>query len=185
MISFGFRTRCVIVAVALVGVATLMGCAGSASDTDGGGVSDRTVQGSRDIQSPAAPDLTSAEGSVRSYLNWLSYSYQLANSEVASATMTPFEWVRVDAYIELNRQQDRGIEQALDVFELVGSVVQEPTATVSAREAWIYRYFSLSSQEYISDSLFTSYDTTYTVVHQADGAWLVDRVDAVPRAEVE
>ncbi|MDA3937122.1 MAG: hypothetical protein PF636_09790 [Actinomycetota bacterium] len=185
MSSVGFHPLLAALAVILISAAMMMGCAASATDTDGDGGNGPVVELVSAVQYPADADLTNPESSVRAYLDWVTLSYRLANSGEATKTMTPEEWVRVDAYIELNRQQDRGIEQAITAFELTDASAQEPTATVSAREVWTYRYFSLSSLAYTSDPLFASYDTTYTVVRSEDGTWLVDRVDASAQSEVQ
>ncbi|MBN1192621.1 MAG: hypothetical protein JXA36_02865 [Coriobacteriia bacterium] len=126
---------------------------------------------------PAPQDLTTPESAVRSYLDWVSLSYRMANSEIPTATMTPDESVRVDSYIEYNRQEDKGIEQELESFEVRSLVQEESQAVLTAVEIWSYRYFSLTTLEYVSEPLSASYDTTYTLV-ASDSGWLVDRVEA-------
>lgn len=108
----------------------------------------------------------------------------MANSEAATLTHTPYEGVRVDSYIELNRQKGQGIEQTLTAFESRVAESEEPTSLVATREQWSYRYFSLETLEYLTQSLVASYEVTYTVVRQPDGRWLVDSVDARPLGEV-
>ncbi len=132
----------------------------------------------------SAPDLSTPESAVRSYLDWVSLAYRLANSEVSTQTHTLWEGVRVDSYIELNRQQGRGIEQYIDVFEKRSEATAEPTATISAYEEWRYRYFSLDALEYLGPEYRITYDTTYTVVFE-DGRWLVDSVEANALTPVE
>ncbi|GAB4284745.1 MAG: hypothetical protein Kow0067_06860 [Coriobacteriia bacterium] len=118
------------------------------------------------------------------YLDWVSFSYRMANSDIATPAMTADEWVRVDAYIEFNRQQGRGIEQELVRFETRDRSVEATRATIAASESWRYRYFSLDSLAYTSELLEASYDTTYTLVRDAAG-WLVTRVEASPIGAVE
>ena len=134
---------------------------------------------------PAVLDLSSPESAVVSYLDWVSLAYRLANSEISTQTMTPWEGVRVDAYIELNRQSNRAIEQALTMFEVRGLTIEEPTATVAAYEEWEYRYFTLDTVAWSSDPLTASYETTYVLVHEPDGRWLVDSVEAEPLGTIE
>lgn len=139
------------------------------------------------IAPPVAPvtvDLSTPQASVRTYLQFTSFAYRMANSDLATAAMTPDEGVRVDSYVQLNREKDRGIEQQLLSFTERG-VSQEGTRTlVAAAEKWRYRYFSLSKLTYLSPSYDASYDATYTVVRQATG-WLVDKVEAQPRGTVK
>ncbi|GAB4276358.1 MAG: hypothetical protein Kow0056_06710 [Coriobacteriia bacterium] len=133
---------------------------------------------------PPAPDLSTPEAAVRSYLDWTSLAYRMANSEAASAVVTPWEEVRVDSYIQYNREQGRGIEQFLTRFDITSVAVEEPTATVTAYEEWRYRYFSLDSLEYLGPEHTAKYDTTYTVVWTED-RWLVDSVEAEALGPVE
>lgn len=133
---------------------------------------------------PAPWDLSTPESAVRSYLDWVSFSYRMANSDIPTATMTPEEGVRVDSYIQLNRMEGRGIEQFLDRFEITAVSQETSAAVVAARESWRYRYFSLETLEYLTEEYTASYDTTYTLVARPEG-WLVDRVEATPDAEVK
>ncbi len=142
------------------------------------------VSGLPDPVAPAPPDLSTPEAAVATYLDWVSFSYRMANSDIATPTMTADEWVRVDAYIEYNRQQGRGIEQELMRFETRDRSVEETRATIAASEQWRYRYFSLDSLAYTSEPLEASYETTYTLVREAAG-WLVTRVEASPMGAVE
>jgi hypothetical protein len=133
---------------------------------------------------PAPWDLSTPESAVRSYLEWVSFSYRMANSDIPTATLTPAEGVRVDSYIQLNRMDGKGIEQAIESFE-VRAVDEAPdSAIVTARESWRYRYFSLETLTYVSDLLRASYDSTYTLV-PADEGWIVDRVEVTPLGEVQ
>lgn len=160
--------------VALAAALALAGCSGDSAVT--GTVAEPVV--------PAEWNLSTPESAVRSYLDWVSLSYRMANSEIPTATMTPAESVRIDAYIQLNRMDGRGLEQALTGF-VVTSVSEEATSAVlTARETWDYRYFALEGLGYLTSPLQASYETTYTLLAGPDG-WLVDRVEARPLGEVE
>ena len=132
---------------------------------------------------PTPWDLSTPELAVRSYLDWVSFSYRMANSEIPTATMTPEEGVRVDSYIQLNRMEGNGIEQFLETFEVVSVSEEASSAVLTARESWRYRYFSLETLEYVSEEFRASYDTTYTLVPGADG-WVVDAVEAAAEGEI-
>lgn len=160
--------------VALVG-AVAVGCAAPAGEpTD--------VVG--DAVQPAPWSLSTPEVAVRSYLDWVSFSYRMANSEIPTATMTPEEGVRVDSYIQLNRIEGKGIEQTLEDIEMMVVSEEASSAVVTASESWRYRYFSLDTLEYVSELLVASYETTYTLV-ATPGGWLVDRVEATASDEVQ
>lgn len=133
---------------------------------------------------PAPWNLSTPELAVRSYLDWVSFSYRMANSDIPTATMTPEESVRVDSYIQLNRIDGKGIEQSLEDFSVVSVSEETTSAVLAARESWRYRYFSLDTLEYVSEPYVVSYDTTYTLVASATG-WVVDRVEATAEGEVE
>lgn len=133
---------------------------------------------------PAAWDLTTPDSAVRSYIDWVSFSYRMANSEIPTATMTADEGVRVDSYIQLNRIDGKGIEQQLDSLEVTSVSEEASSAVVCAQETWKYRYFSLATLEYLSEPLSASYETTYTLVLDTNG-WLVDHVEATARGDVQ
>ncbi len=135
-------------------------------------------------QIPTGLDLTTPEASVSTYLAWTSFAYRMANSEVATPAMTAEEWVGVDSYVEKNRQEGKAIEQYLTSLEIRSNTTQESTATIAAREEWEYRYFSLDTLGYVSDSLAASYETTYTVV-LVGSEWFVHDVEARPLTPVE
>ena len=102
----------VIAAVALLTAGLLWGCAArSSSDGVGDPVADAVV--------PAAPDLSAPLAAVGAYLDWTSFAYRMANSDLASITATPYENVRIDSYIQLNREKGQGLEQALSSFSPV------------------------------------------------------------------
>lgn len=136
-----------------------------------------------DAVQPAPRDLSTPESAVRSYLDWVSFAYRMANSEIPTATMTPEESVRIDSYIELNRQQGQGIDQVLESFNATTTTTVDGLALVVARESWRYRYFSLDTLKYAGDSLTASYETTYALV-QSPAGWLVDHVEATADSEV-
>ncbi|HEY3317514.1 MAG TPA: hypothetical protein VGK50_03720 [Coriobacteriia bacterium] len=126
---------------------------------------------------PGKADFSTPQAAVRTYVEYTDYAYRMANSDIASPAATPYEGVRVDSYIQLNREKDRGIEQRLVSFT-ERSVSKEGTRTLlAASEEWRYRYFSLTGREYTSPVYTASYDTTYTLVRDKKG-WLVDKVDA-------
>lgn len=133
---------------------------------------------------PARADLDTPASAVRSYLDWVSYAYRVADAQPAAPTMTPSELVRVDAYIERNRQENRGIEQELVSFKTRARSGDDRRATLSATERWRYRYFTLQPLEYSSEQLSASYETTYTLV-STDGGWVVDDIEVRPVGEVE
>jgi len=164
-----------LVAAALLGVLAL-GVA-SCSDAPAGIAGEPDIDIAADAVEPAPWDLSTPETAVRSYLDWVSFSYRQANSEVVSAVMTPAEWVRVDAYVQLNRAEGKGLEQSLESIELSAVSEDRSTAVIATREDWTYRYFSLDTLEYVTTRTNESYETTYTVVKDATG-WLVDSVEA-------
>ncbi len=163
--------------LAMVSLAVLLGLAAFGC---GGGQPAELVG---EAVQPTPWDLSTPELAVRSYLDWVSFSYRMANSEIPTATMTPEEGVRVDSYIQLNRMEGNGIEQFLETFEVVSVSEEASSAVLTARESWRYRYFSLETLEYVSEEFRASYDTTYTLVPGADG-WVVDAVEAAAEGEI-
>lgn len=132
---------------------------------------------------PPPPMLRDPKTAVYSYLLWISYAYRTLNSEIATHAFSPWEEVRVSSYVELNRQEGRAIDQRLVDFKSEVVRTEGETATVSAREEWVYRYISTADGSYASPVHTAAYDTTYTVVNTEGKGWLVDKVDATPVGE--
>lgn len=134
---------------------------------------------------PDNTDLSTPEAAVRTYLDWISYAYRIVNSQVAFDYMTSWEFVRVDAYIEKNRQENKAIDQQIVKFSINEVSGSESTKTVETSEEWKYRYFRPGGT-YISEELTATYAVRYTVVRAEDrDAWLVDKVEPVPQGKVE
>jgi hypothetical protein len=127
---------------------------------------------------PPPWSLKNPENAVVSYLYWISVAYRTLDSTVASQTFTPNEEVKVDSYVEYNRQQERALEQVPTALRLTTVSATENTATVSAREEWTYRYISTKTRTYTTAPLAAAYESTYTVVKGQDGLWRVDSVEA-------
>lgn len=134
---------------------------------------------------PADPDLSTPESAVEAYTDWISYAYRVSDSDVASHAVSAYQQMRVDSYIELNRQKQRAIEQQLVDASYRVLEREEPTATVAGTEAWTYRYVSPDGNRYLGDISEVSYEVTYTVILEAARGWVVERVEVAPGADVE
>ena len=134
---------------------------------------------------PHAPDLRSPTSAVRSYLAWTSFAYRIGYSDIATKTMGPEEEVRVDSYLQLNRQQNKRLDQTLKSID-ARAVSQEGTrAIVAAHEAWVYHYTSdTDPPKSLTPEYTASYDTTYTL-GKVGPTWVVKSVDAKPLGEVK
>ncbi len=130
--------------------------------------------------------LNTPEAAVRSYLAWTSYAYRIAQSDVATPTMTPYEEVRVDAYIQYNIQKKRLIDQTLDSIVFGKPSVGATSTLLPVKESWTYRYISVETAgKVVGGPYSASYDSTYTVVKSDTGAWRVDSVKAKALGEVK
>lgn len=135
---------------------------------------------------PEAPDLSTPEKALRSYLAWSSYAYRTAQSAVALPTMSTYQEVRVDSYVQYNIQQGRLIDQNLTGLEIVRTQEDATTATLTVRETWEYRYVSIAEAgKVIGGPYEAEYDAVYTLVKDDAGGWIVDAVDAQPLGEVK
>jgi hypothetical protein len=136
---------------------------------------------------PPPPVLSTPAHAVRSYLGWTSYGYRVANSDVASPTMSGLEGVRVDSYVQLNKEQRRSIDQSLTGFAKVTESVVATRVVITAREDWRYRYLSVDGTRALTPYYRVSYDTTYTLIRSPRNkhVWIVDVVEATPLGEVK
>jgi len=126
---------------------------------------------------PAPWNLTTPQNAVRSYLDWTSYAYRIAESDVATATMGPDEGARIDSYIQYNLESSRLIDQTLNSLTFGKASVGTTSTLVPAHEKWTYRYVSTKTAgKTLAGPFPASYDTTYTVV-KSGGKWLVYKVD--------
>lgn len=167
------RILAVVLVAALVATSLFVaGCDSSKKDTP-------DPQLARRMDPPPPPMLREPKTAIYSYLLWISYAYRIMNSDVASMTFSPYEEVRVNSYVEYNRQEGRAIEQTLTSIAFKDVRTKGSTATVSAREEWLYRYISTQTGKYSTEPMTATYNTTYTVVFYPDKKqWLVESVEA-------
>jgi len=136
---------------------------------------------------PAPWDLGTPESAVRSYLDWVSYGYRVAESDVASLTQSPYQLVRTDAYVQANLQEERLLDQTLVSITFGEATIDGDTAVLPAKEEWSYRYVSIVEAGKTVDGPHTaSYETTYTLVKNEQGTgWVVDSIDVKALGEVK
>lgn len=180
------RVACALLAVAFLGTTALLaGCGGERNGgPDSAARSEELTPGQFPAKRPTSatppppPQLRNPETAVYSYLLWISYAYRILNSEVATPTFSEFEEVRVNSYVQLNKQQGRAIDQRLLDVKVRGNESQGATATLAITETWAYRYIDIQTGEYSGPPYEVSYDSTYTVVNKGEDRWVVDRVVA-------
>jgi hypothetical protein len=130
--------------------------------------------------------LSTPQDAVRSYLDWTSYAYRIGMSSAASATMSPYEGVRVDGYVQYNIQKRRLMDQKAESLTFGTPSVGSTSTLVPVKEEWTYRYVSVEKGNKVLGGPYTaSYDVTYTVVKSKNGDWVVDSVAAKPKGEVK
>jgi len=188
--------------LALVGVlVTATGCSKSATSSGNGASSETTTTQSGHMAGPAvevhvpqsavddapAPwNLKTPESAVRSYLDWITYAYRIGQSGVASATMSAAEEVRVDSYNQYNLEKSRLLDQTLKTITF-GKVSTGATSTLlPAKESWTYSYLSVAEgNKVIGGPYAADYETTYTLVKNDKGEWVVDSVASKARGTVK
>ncbi len=166
--------------VSVLAAPALTGCSGGEDN----GSSVEASETPSPAEQPPPAELRRPEAAVYSYLVWISYAYRVLNSKVADHVYTPWEEVRVNSYVQYNIQEGRAIDQRLVDFKVRTNEAKENTATVGITESWVYRYIDVKSERYSSPEYQVSYESTYTLVRQPDGRWLVDKVDAKPLGTV-
>lgn len=128
-------------------------------------------------QEPPPPMLREPQTAVYSYMLWISYAYRTLNSQITTQAYDPFQEVRVSAYVDYNRQEKQALDQRILVAEVKSAESVGNTATVTMHEEWAYRYIDITTGKYKTPVTHVTYETTYTVVKQADD-WLVNSVEA-------
>lgn len=176
-----------LLAAVLLGSLLVSGCSGATSGKASGTASTDTSAGAfpattpKPGEQPPPPMLRDPRTAVYSYQLWISYAYRVLNSDVASRTFSPYEEVRVNSYVEFNRQEGRAIDQKIVVAKVKSVESKGATATVAMHEEWVYRYISTKTGLYSSPANSAAYETTYTVIKQR-GDWVVDSVVATSAA---
>ena len=123
--------------------------------------------------------LSTPQSAVRSYLDWMSYAYRIAESSAATPTMSEKQEVRVDSYVQFNLQSSQLLDQTLQSITFGKPSVSSTSTLLPAKEHWTYRYVSISDVGKTKSGPYTAdYETTYTVVKNKKGNWVVDYVDA-------
>jgi len=130
--------------------------------------------------------LSDPESAVRSYLDWTSYAYRITESSAATPTMSAGQEVRVDSYVQLNLQKSRLLDQTLASITFGKPSVGSTSTLLPATEHWTYRYVSIEEVGKTLAGPYTAdYETTYTVVKNKRGGWVVDTVAVKALGEVK
>jgi hypothetical protein len=109
----------------------------------------------------------------------------MVNSDVATPTMSSSEEVRVNSYVQLNKEANKLINQRLTSLSF-GTTSREGTRTiVPTHESWEYSYLAIDTLRSLSPTYSVSYEATYTLVSPKPGLWIVDAVEAKPLGEVQ
>lgn len=127
-------------------------------------------------EEPEPWDLSSPDNAVWSYLLWRSHSYRTVNSDVSTPTMNAREQIRVDSYIEFNRQQGKYLNAIPLSVDFLQIRTTEATSVVTTYEKWHYSYYDINDKTLLEGPIFASYDATYTLT--LDGKeWKVESVE--------
>lgn len=177
------------------------GCGGGTQGTSAAGSSETTKVAGAHMAGPAAevhvsrdaiaaapkpPQLTTAESAVRSYIDWTSYAYRIGQSKFASATVSSSEEVRVDSYCQLNIQKGRLMDGKLTSITFGSPSVGSTSTLVPTKEDWTYSYLSTQKGNKSLGGPYTaSYDSTYTVIKNKMGNWVVDSLQATAKGTVK
>jgi hypothetical protein len=143
------------------------------------------VEQTKAVAPPSAWDLSTPESAVRSYLDWTTFAYRMVNSDAATPTMSPEEEVRVNSYVQLNKEANKLINQKLLVLKFGASSREGTRTVVPAHESWEYSYLAIDTLRSLSETFTVSYDTTYTLTSPKPGVWIVDSVAATPLGDVK
>lgn len=152
----------------------------------GGPVVDVVVSEQALASKPDAPDLSTPESAVLSYIDWTSYAYRIGQSQVALPTVSSYQEVHVDSYVQYNIQKMRLLDQTLENIDFGSVTIEGDKATVAAKESWTYSYVSaVEAGKVIGGPYEIEYDAVYTLVKNETGGWIVDSVEATALGEVK
>ncbi|MEN6431057.1 MAG: hypothetical protein ABFC80_09505 [Coriobacteriales bacterium] len=160
-----------------VAFAVLTGCTHENRPSAGSGSGESTAAiGAADAgQVPAARPSPTPEKAVEAFLTIAARSYYSLDSTMVAPYVTPDQWVREDAYIQLNLMQNQAIEMKLEDFSATQgapSSAEATTATVRTREVWRWRYWDLVTRKPKTEWAKTGYSMLYTLERVGSG-WLV------------
>jgi hypothetical protein len=121
--------------------------------------------------SPHAWVLTTPQSAVRSFLDWTSYAYRIATSDVATPTMGANQEVRVASYVQYNLEKQRLLDELLTSITIGNPTAESTHTVVPTHEEWTYSYLSIGTgNKVIGGPYSASYEVTYTVVKTAKGS---------------
>lgn len=124
------------------------------------------------------------ESAVVAYLGIVTRAYYSLDSTLVAAYVTDGQWVREDAYIQLNLVQNQAIEMNLVSFKVTSPAApsaEDTAATLVTAEAWKWRYWDLKTRQPKTEWADTSYSVEYTLARQGEG-WLVDRTRVIDQS---
>jgi hypothetical protein len=196
MIRATHMTRITAICVLALATIALSACAGSrtpastnettSTPAGSGGMTSATGQAPTDgIVRPEAPTFETPVDAVKSYLDWVTYAYEMANSDVATMTFSPDEEVRVNSYVQFNKEKNQRIRQRLIKFTPGGASKVGTTTVLPASETWQYQYLDLTTARTVTPTYTVSYETTYTLIRRDGDGWVVHKVEAQPLGEVK
>lgn len=116
------------------------------------------------------------EEAVVAYLGIVRKAYYSLDSTLVAPFVTSGQWVREDAYIQLNLTQNQAIEMQLLSFSVTAQPVSSAEATsvtLDTSENWNWRYWDLKTRKPKTEWVETGYSVRYTLARQGTG-WLVD-----------
>jgi hypothetical protein len=109
----------------------------------------------------------------------------MVDSDVATLTMSSGEEVRVNSYVQLNKEANKLINQRLTSLRFGTSSRLGTRTIVPTRESWEYSYLAIDTLRSLSPTYTVSYEATYTLVSPRPGLWIVDAVQAKSLGEVK
>lgn len=118
------------------------------------------------------------------YLGIVSQAYYSLDSTLVAQYVTDGQWVREDAYIQLNLVQNQAIEMDLLSFNVTSPAapsVDDTATTLVTAERWKWRYWDLKTRQPKTNWAETSYSVEYVLARQNEG-WLVDRTRVIDQS---
>ena len=162
----------------------LSGCARARNTAPSGPVVETTASVLEPTSTLTPKPSATPEAAVAAYLGIVQDAYFSLDSTLVAPFVTEGQWVREDAYIQLNLTQNQAMEMNLLEFKVTAQPsfsVESTSVALDASEHWQWRYWDLKTRKPKDEWVETTYSVRYTL-ERLDGGWLVGQTKVLEQS---